>query len=75
MAGLFASAESRMRMPIGDHRVGSAFKMRKLGQDFVALALQRVDPEIERRSACKRGPLRGAFVAEDARKMRVEPFG
>src|SRR5580658_2538445 len=49
-------------------------KMRKLGQQFLAFALQPVDAHVEWRAACQRRTLLGALVAKDARKVRIKPL-
>ena len=49
--------------------------MFELGQDLFALGLERIDAQIERRPARKRGAFGGAVVAERTRELRIEPFG
>ena len=48
--------------------------MRKLRQRLVARGSERVDPQVKRRTACKRGAFGRAFIAEHALQMRVEPL-
>ncbi len=43
-------------------------------RDPVAVALERVDAQIERRAARERGALGGALGAEHTLEMRIEPF-
>ena len=70
-----ASAPSAMRKPSGDQRR----RLRRAGAParphLVALALQRIDPQIERRARGESCSLLRTLVAEDARELRVEPFG
>ena len=74
MPGLRASAPSSMRSPIGDHGVGVVPRCASRCQHLLALCLQRVDAQIERRAARHRGRLRDAVVAEHLRQIAVEPF-
>ena len=53
----------RLCLEIGQRRRG-----------VIAAGLQRVDAQIDRRARRQRGPLLRALLAEDARKMRIEPF-
>ncbi len=48
--------------------------MGERGRDPLALGLERVDAQIERRAAGERGALRRALGAEHAGKVRIEPF-
>ena len=73
IAGLLASAASRMRKPDRRPPRRLGVKMRELGNDVLALGLERIDAQIERRAARKRRAFRGAFVAEHAHEMRIEP--
>ena len=43
------------------------------GRDL-AFRLECVDPQIERRTSCKRGALCGTLLAEHPGKLRIEPF-
>ena len=49
-------------------------EMGELRQSFVALAFERIDPQIERRTACERSAFCGPLVAKHARKMRLKPI-
>ena len=49
-------------------------QMRQRRGGGVAIALQRVDAQIERRAAGERGGLLGALVAEHAGEIGIEPF-
>ena len=64
MPGLRASAPSSMRRPTGDHGVGLAPRCASEAEHLVALGLQRIDAQIERRAARHRGGLGHAIVAE-----------
>ena len=50
-------------------------EVRELRYQLLAVGLERIDPQIERRAACQRRALGAAFVAERAGKIRIEPFG
>ncbi len=54
----------RLRIEVGER-----------GGGLVALALERIDAQIERRAARQRRALGGALLAERAGEMRIEPFG
>ena len=53
----------RLRLQVGQH-----------AGRFVAVGLQRVDAQVERRARGKRRALLRARIAEGAREMRLEPF-
>ena len=63
-----------MRRPNGDQRVGAGVEVGELRGRRLAVALERVDAQIERRAARQRRALRRAFLAEHAREIRIEPF-
>src|SRR2546426_1538714 len=48
--------------------------MRERGDRLVAVGLERVDAQIERRPGGKRRPLLGALLAEGGGEMGIEPF-
>src|SRR5262249_28148264 len=48
--------------------------MRERLRHRIALALERVDPQVERRPARERGRLGGAVLSESAREMWIEPL-
>ena len=60
------------RRPLRRYRakIGECSVCRRL-----ALAFERVDPQVERRAARQRGAFGGALIAEHARERRIEPFG
>ena len=74
IAGLFDSAARRMRRPQGDQRVGSGARSASIAAACVALALERVDAQVERRARGERGALLRALVAEGAGEGGIEPF-
>ena len=57
---------ARMRRPCGDQRVGSGARSASASSGLVAVALERVDAQIERRARGERRALLGALVAEHA---------
>ena len=74
MAGLLASAASRMRSPIGDHRVGSAPRCASFGTISSRSALSVLTRRSSGARLASAAPSGAALVAEHARKMRIEPF-
>src|SRR5262249_54996509 len=64
-----AQAERRVARLLGRDAAGFERELR-----LEPLALQRVDPEIERRRTRKRGKLAAELTAEDGAEMRVEPL-
>ncbi len=53
---------------------GLGAQVRQHGGGLVALSLQRIDAQVERRARGQRRALLRARVSEGARQMRVEPF-
>ncbi len=66
-AKLDAQAERRPR-----RRHGA--EMRESTQHLLALGLQGIDAQIERRAACHRRRLGDAVIAKDLRQISIEPF-
>ena len=63
-----------MRRPTGDHGVGSASEMRERHGRLVAVTSERIDAQVDRRTAGERRALRRALVAEHRGEFLVEPF-
>ena len=75
IAGLLARRRPRCAGPSGDQRAGCALQFGERSRGLLALGLQRVDAQIERRARGERRALLGPLVAERRGELRVEPFG
>ena len=65
---------ARCASPCGDQRVGAGVRCDKRCHRLFARALERIDPQIERRARRKRRSLGSAILAEDGFELRIEPL-